>query len=237
MRFSHKFFAYLLAFLMIPAIAAAETAYVSDQLVITLRRGRSTEHKILKTLKTGAKVEVLERDEDDQYVLIRAQSGEEGYVLSQYLTTETPKPIIISRLEKEIGKLKAELAQAKANQTETTKEIKTVQEEQALKESELKDKIEDLNRALEKTREELQMATLNYDTLVANSGKVVEITDERDRLLNQNKELIEKAQYLAAENTELKRNGVVRWFLAGAGVLFIGWLIGKASRKKQRGLY
>jgi len=30
---------------------------------------------------------------------------------------------------------------------------------------------------------------------------------------------------------------VIRWFLAGAGVLFFGWILGKASRKKQRGLY
>jgi len=238
MRFSQKLFLLLLVFLIIPAVAAAETAYVSDQLVITLRRGKSTEHKILQTLKTGTPVEVLERGEEgDKYVKVRAQSGEEGYVLGQYLTNETPKSIIIARLEKQVANLREQLAQAKASRAESSQEIKTVQEQQAQTEAELKAKIEELNRTLAKTREEMQTATVKYDTLAENSGKVLEITDERDRLHASNEELAETVQTLATENAELKRNGVIRWFLAGAGVLFLGWLIGKASRKKQRGLY
>ena len=39
--------------------AQADTSYVVDQLVITLRQGKSTEHKILKSLKTGTPVEIL----------------------------------------------------------------------------------------------------------------------------------------------------------------------------------
>ena len=111
MRSSQKLIACLFIFLFIPTIAAAETMYVSDQLLITLRRGESTEHKILKTLKTGAPLEILEREEGDEYVKVRLQSGEEGYVLSQYLTSDTPKLIVISRLKKKVQEIQKQLAQ------------------------------------------------------------------------------------------------------------------------------
>ena len=51
MRFSQKIIVFLFTFLFIHAVAAAETMYVSDQLLITFRQGKSTEHKILKTPK------------------------------------------------------------------------------------------------------------------------------------------------------------------------------------------
>jgi len=237
MRFSFKFFACLLTFLIIPAIAAAETAYVSDQLEITLRSGKSLEHKILKTINAGTPLEVLERNEGDQYVKVKLQSGEEGYVLARYLTNETPKPIIIARLQRQIEKLKEQVDQAKAGRAEASQEMKTIQEAQTQKEAELNGKIKELHQSLAKTTEELQNAKIKYDTLVKQSGEVIKITSERDKLLNSNKELTAKVQFLDDENSTLKSSKVIRWFLAGAGVLFFGWILGKASRKKQRGLY
>jgi SH3 domain protein len=222
MRFSRKIIVFLLAGLFIPAIVAAETAYVSDQLVVTLRRGNSTEYKILKTLRTGTPMEVLERTEGDNYVKVRLENGEEGYVLGQYLTAETPKTIIISRLENQLGKIREQLAQAKAKLAESS------QEEGALTGS-----ISELNRALANTKEELRAVTEKYNTLRKDSAEVVAITNERDLLKETNEKLAAEVQALTAENSDLLRTGAIRWFLAGGGVLFLGWLIGKASRKKM----
>jgi SH3 domain protein len=222
MRFSRKIIVFLLAALFIPAIVAAETVYVSDQLVVTLRRGNSTEYKILKTLRTGTSMEVLERTEGDNYVKVRLENGEEGYVLGQYLTAETPKTIIISRLENQLGKIREQLAQAKAKLAESS------QEEGALTGS-----ISELNRALANTKEELRAVTEKYNTLRKDSAEVVAITNERDLLKETNEKLAAEVQSLTAENSDLLRTGAIRWFLAGGGVLFLGWLIGKASRKKM----
>ena len=68
MRFSQKIIVFLFTFLFIHTVAAAETVYVSDQLLITFRQGKSSEHKILKTLKTGTPMEILEREAGDNYV-------------------------------------------------------------------------------------------------------------------------------------------------------------------------
>lgn len=222
MRFSRKFVVVLFACLFLPAIAAAETAYVSDQLVITFRRGNSTEHKILKTLKTGTPMEVIERTEGDEYVKVRLESGEEGYVLARYLTGETPKAITISRLENQLEKVRDQLAQAKARLAESSRE-----------QGDLAGNIGELNQALADTKEELRAVTEKYDTLLKDSAAVVEITSERDLLKETNEKLAAEVRSLTAENSDLMRTGAVRWFLAGAGVLFFGWIIGKTSRKKR----
>lgn len=237
MRFSQKLVVLLFTILFIPAIAAAETVYVSDQLLITFRQGKSTEHKILKTLKTGTPLEILKREEGDNYVKVRLQSGEEGYVLSQYLTNETPKHILISRLEKQVEKIGEQLARSNAKRAESSQELNTVQEKQSQKEDALTGSIKELNRDLAKTKEELRTTTVKFNTLVENSGKVVEITNDRDRLQKSNKKLSAEVRSLTTENEDLLRTGMIKWFLAGAGVLFIGWMIGKISRKKRSGIY
>jgi SH3 domain protein len=237
MRFSRKIIVFAFTFLFIPAVAAAETAYVTDQLTVNLRRGNSTEYKILKMVKTGTPLEVLERAEGDNYVKVRLEGGEEGYVLAQHLTDETPKHIVISRLEKQVEKIKEQLAQAKAKLAESSQVLNTVQEKQNLKEGELTGSIKELNQALATAQEELRTVTEKYDTLLENSGKVAEITDERDRLKKTNEKLSSDVLSLTAENSDLMRTGGIKWFLAGGAVFLLGWLIGKISRKKQRGLY
>jgi SH3 domain protein len=237
MRFSRKIMVFLLTFLSIHTLAAAETMYVSDQLLITFRQGKGTEYKILKTLKSGTPMEVLENEEGDNYVKVRLESGEEGYVLSQYLTDETPKSVIISRLQNQVEKIQGQLAQAKAKLTESSQDLNAVQQKQGQKEAELTGNINELNQTLAKAKEDLRTVSEKYNTLMENSGKVVEITTDRDNLKKMNEKLSSEVRSLTAENSDLMRTGVIKWFLAGGGVLFFGWIIGKASRKKKSSMY
>ena len=56
---------YLLAGLMLCAAAAqAQRMYVTDELVITLRTGPSTQNTVIANLRTGDGLEVLEVDQD-----------------------------------------------------------------------------------------------------------------------------------------------------------------------------
>ena len=97
-----RHFSIILALLIITSSvivpsAEADTRYVGDQLIITLRQGKSTKHKIIKTLETGTPVEVLE--EDSSYLRIRTSDGTEGYVLRQYISSNPPKTQRIDELE------------------------------------------------------------------------------------------------------------------------------------------
>ena len=63
-------------FLLISQPVFGATGYVSDQLLITLRQGKGNQYKIIRTLKTGTPMEILERG--DTYFRVRTQRGEEG---------------------------------------------------------------------------------------------------------------------------------------------------------------
>ena len=74
-----------IALVLVAAMATGQTLYVSDQLVITVRTGPSTENSIIGNLVSGDPVEVLETGADSGYTLVRTESGTEGWVLRRYL--------------------------------------------------------------------------------------------------------------------------------------------------------
>ena len=165
------FLALLSIFIFSVGIVDAKTQYVSDELVITLRAGMGNEYKIIKMLTAGTPLEIIE--ENQQYLKVRTQDGQEGWVLKQFITSETPKPKIIAGLKQEIDRLKTE------------------------------------------------------------SKDVIGLMNERDNLKTLNGRLSAETEHLQKENSHLKRLQILWWFLAGAGVFFIGWITGRVSRKKK----
>ena len=211
--------------------AAADTRYVGDELVITLRAGKSSEHKIIKTLKSGTALEVLE--DGETYLKVRLQDGSEGYVLRQYISSDPPKTQRIAELERVNNAL-----QKKNNTLETANsnlemQIKAYQEESGREISDLRAKSAELEKNFEQALNAERMVTEQYDTLLTQSGNVVEIAAERDRLSVQNKKLQADAAVLKEENEKLVDARMIKWFLAGGGVFLFGWLIGRISRKKR----
>lgn len=219
-------------------IAIAKTVYVADQLVIEVRHGKGTQARqdIITTVRTGTPLEVLEAEKGDPYVKVRLQSGEEGYVKAQYLSYETPKPVIISRLQKEVGQLRNKLEQVEGNRDQLAAELNGIQKEKSSKEKELSSHAAGLEKELSTTKHDLQALKEKYETLLDNSTKVTEISSERDSLKERNTQLTSEVRFLREEKNRLLRSGVIKWFLAGGGVFFFGWVIGKISRKKKQGL-
>lgn len=211
----------LLLAMVASAPAWAEQRYVSDQLVITLRQGQGEKFKILKTLKSGTPLDVL--DENGNYLHVRTQDGTEGYVLTQYITDETPKPIIISRLEKENSDLKTRLEGLQGQHQELNQNLEDVSKGRAAAETALAD-----------LKKELQATQEKFDDLKKKSANVVQISAERDRLKKENVQLSEKVDTLSQKNDKLIYNGAIKWFLAGGGVLFFGWILGRTSRNKRK---
>src|SRR3569833_2253419 len=60
--------------------ATAETRYVCDELEVTLRTGQSTQHQIVRMVKSGTAVVVLATDANTGYTKVRTPSGAEGWV-------------------------------------------------------------------------------------------------------------------------------------------------------------
>jgi len=196
---------------LLPLTARAETRYVSDILVVTVRDQPTNSAQTLTTALTGDPLEVLEETGD--YLRVKTAKGVEGYIRSQYVSKETPKSEQIRQLGERVKQLQAQntALTARINESEAS--------------------INDLSSSAD----ELASLKKEYATLQQASSNVIQITRERDQLLQENGEMAANLEQLREENSLYLRTGVIKWFLAGAGVLFFGWVLGKFSRKKKRG--
>lgn len=202
----------LLLGMALPALA--EQGYITDRLHITLRRGPGNEYKILKSLPSATPVEILERGE--RYLKVRLEDGEEGYVLTQYVSDEMPSVLVAERLRRERDRLGDRL--------------KALED----KERALQAELTAAGGRLQRSESELRKTTEQFQVLQAGSEHVTEIMAERDRLRQENQDLQARLTVLKKDNARLLRTDIFRWFLAGAGVLWLGWLLGRRPPKRSR---
>ncbi len=194
--------------LLLPILVQAQsTQYVSDHLVITLRSGQGSQYQILKTLPSGTRLEVLETSESG-YTKVRNSEGVEGWVLTRYLS---PEPIAkeklaaaqgrLQRLKDKNNQLKQELASLKTSQRELETE-----------------------RAALISKTESTAAELEQLNKVA--AQPILLDKQNRELKQQNVSLEKELQLLQQENQSLKDRSQREWFIAGAGVLLGGMLLG-----------
>ena len=221
----------LLSIVVLSSSVMADTRYVDDLLVITLRQGKSSKHKILRTLKTGTALEVLE--EDGSYLKVRMADGLEGFVLRQYISTSPPKKQLIKQLEGKNKDLQQKIARFNKTNDDLKAQIGVMQKNHAQELLELTGRSSLTEEALQRIQQEQEITAENYSTLLAQSENVVAIAEERDQLLMDRSKLTSEVALLRNQNEELSDTRMIKWLLAGGGLLLVGWIIGKISRKKR----
>lgn len=190
------------------ATAAAETRYISDELEVTLRTGRSTQHQIVRMLKSGTAVEVIASDAESGYTQVRTPSGAEGWVLSRYLETSPSARQQLDELRRRLATLEIENKQLK-------------EQSSAFKEQ---------NKAAGQQQQNLEEAKRHLEQELANirktAGSALALESENKRLKEQYLNLRSEVQTLQQENITLKDRGEREWFVRGAAVVVVGILIG-----------
>jgi SH3 domain protein len=103
--------AVVLAGVLLMALAgtarAADPSWVSGEVKLNLRRGPSTEYKIIDTVSSHQSVTVL--GSEDGWTQIRLEDGREGWIPGGYLSREPPPAIRVERLETEARTLRERL--------------------------------------------------------------------------------------------------------------------------------
>jgi len=221
MKTSLQFSFFSLLFLLATASAYAETRYVSDQLIVTVRSGKGNQYKILETIPTSTPVTVLE--DGKTYVKVVTPKGTEGYIQAHYISKAVPKSTQITQLNNKIAALQQQL-------TTQQQSFQGSQEEASTQ----KNQITQLSAQLNQTRQELEKSTEKYKTLRSKSENVLTLGTENEQLIENNNLLNSELLVLREENQKFHRSNMIQWFLAGGGVFLGGWIIGKISRKKQR---
>lgn len=192
----------------------AETMYVSDLAEITLRTGKGVDHKIIALVKSGVQVEVIEPD--DQWTKVRLPSGKEGWVVSRFLTSQVPSKLELEELKKKYNALLS-LADA------PFKELTMLQEENARLRAEAGEKESSL-QALKNDYEALKKESEGLSKLKAANQ------ESREQLTKQKQRTEELEESLA----KLERARQIRWFLSGAAVLLVGFLLGFTAKRQRR---
>jgi SH3 domain protein len=120
---------------LLPVLAAAETGYVTDRLMLGLHQAEDTSDRPFRSLESGTRFEVLSRDR--LYAHVRLEDGTEGYVKAAYVVYEPPAKLIVNETQAEVERLSSELAEAKAAFAEPAAVIDSLKAETRALESEL----------------------------------------------------------------------------------------------------
>jgi len=197
------------ALFLFAASAHSQTRYVSDRTIVELRRGASTEHRILRNLEAGEALQVLEQDEETGYSRVRVlDQGTEGWILTRFLVSE---PIARDRL-------------AAAERDRSTAEQRVAALEQQV--GALSAELEATKADLEQTRTAHTGVSQEFAALRTAAANVIDIREDneslRQRLIQRDREVEE----LTAQNAQLSARSNQNWFIVGASVLFGGIVIG-----------
>ncbi|PLX40653.1 MAG: TIGR04211 family SH3 domain-containing protein [Deltaproteobacteria bacterium] len=227
-----KICAFITITMTLSALAYADTIYIRDLVLVNLREAPQENAPSIRLLRTGDSLELLEAGQVFQKV--RTENGEVGWVPTQYTVSEAPAAFRLARVERELSSAKAALAEAKQGEAEAIEALKSARERM---ERELSDSDKGFSEARKRAKQlegELASVKEKYNSLLKKSGNVVGISDERDSLAEENAALSEENATLTERTDELEKMESIKWFLAGALVFIIGWILGLSGAKKRK---
>jgi len=225
---------YIVVFIVSASINSvfADTRYVSDRLIISVRDGQNQNAAVLGYLETGAPVEILEEKED--FLRIRTEDGIEGWVRTQYLVSEKPKILIIENLKNEIETLNKEIQTIKNEQdsaSTTLSESKKMYQETI---EELKEEVNINQKFAAKAKSDFIELNKKYTNLLKHSENTEKLIGEVEKLKKLNAELNTEVKSLRKDRKNPLKSNRIQSFIAGAGVLLFGFILGGSARKRKR---
>jgi SH3 domain protein len=208
---------FLLSVLISEPVFAKTVRYVSDELKIPLRSGASTKHRIVKFLRSGTRLTVL--DEEGKFTQVETGS-KSGWVLTEDLMS-------VPSGRDRLAAAKKKFANADQVITELENKIAKLKEETQKLKGE-KSSLQNERTNLSNSLEDLKITAANPLSL---SKKNKQLKKELDKV-RQNEAMLEK------DNQQLRSNVMQEWFLIGGAVsigsLLLGLIITRINWRKKR---
>jgi SH3 domain protein len=234
---------YLTGFAVLPAWA--DTRYVSDRLVISMREEQSPESPAVAFIIAGTPVEVLM--ETEEYLFVKIANGQEGWVRSKYILTQRPKSMVIEDLNAKINELEGQIEAMAAQSGSESDDSSDARKIYEFKVNNLEKQLEQEKKASAETITELKEARAKHKKLQA---EVSQLSDQNKRMATQGggsdslkkemKRLQQANQLLRQEMDQLHPvdqpsmlSSAIKWFLAGGGVLLLGLILGRSVPRKN----
>ncbi|MCH7880802.1 MAG: TIGR04211 family SH3 domain-containing protein [Proteobacteria bacterium] len=187
---------------------AAQIKYITDEFEVTMRSGTSVSNSIVRMLKSGQAVTILEEDLASRYSLVEIEGGKKGYVLSRYLVDTMSSKVRLEILQKSADEQKTLTASLQADVERLESDLKLEQsDKEALKNTLLASESE-LSRVRDAASNTLDIVAKNkrLESVVTQLGKDNAALDN--------------------ENAALKDTTKLDWLVRGAGVSLVAFIIG-----------
>ncbi len=187
---------------------AAETAYVTDNLSITLRAGESTSHQVIRSLKSGVRLTITERHEETGYAHVTLEDGTQGWVLTRLLSSTPGAQQQLREAQNSLKKAREELKDAQEKLTTTSGAHRSA------------------DQTLQQLQQDNEKLTNALKELRAISGGALTLDEENKTLKTNKMQLETEVDALKQQNTTLEDSSNRNWFITGTGVMLLGLLIG-----------
>jgi len=235
----------LFLFVFVAQTTWADTRYVSDRLIISMREGRSPQDTAVAFLVAGTPVEVLE--EADNHLFVRIANGQEGWVRTKYIMTQLPKPMVIKELKATVKELENQIETMKTQVTSSPDDSADIRNVYELKLKNLETVLEKEKKATAATRTELKEIKDRNKKLQADINRISEqnatlsqqdngsdaLKKEIKRLRQTNQALTEEINQMETAAQPSMLPSAIKWFLTGGGVLLLGLFLGRSVPRKN----
>ena len=193
----------------------ADTLYVSDTtLEANLRSGTSQDNRIIGMLRPGTKVTLT--SEQDGWAKVTLEDGRTGWILRRYLSERPPWRETAERLQKENEQLRTKLNTVRTDYQQ------------------MMQKSTELQKQMDSQQGELLSAQSDYEELKKSSTNYLNLKMAYENLQNEARQTKAKLDELEKAYGKLKTSRALRWFLSGAGVLILGWIVGSSMARARR---
>lgn len=193
-------YAFILSTIVINA-AQAKTVYVTDDLELTLRVAENERSKILRMLRSGTPLTLIE-DRGNGYSYVKTSNGVEGFFLTRFLKTSPPNSHLLEQANNKIEQLQNENAGLKSELTSLQETVKS-------------------SETLMAERNQLMMELAEIKQI---SSSAIDIKNQRDQFQERVVSAERELQQIKRENQALRDSAHQDWFLYG-GILALGGVL------------
>lgn len=197
-----------LLLLSAPPALAQKAMYVTDRMQVIVRSSPAQDARTIFHVGTGEQVTILESS-NDGWVKVRTPDGKEGWALARYFMEEPPAALRLRDLDPQSKNLAQKLEEVRKEAQEAKTRL-----------------------GLAETR--AQQVEASYQKLRADSADVIRFREDCQKLKEDFQQQAQKLEEVATENEALRFGTNLKWFLAGGGVLLIGWIMGLAYGRRKR---
>lgn len=185
---------------------AQSTRYVTDSLKLEARSGPGVQNRIVRMLESGTKLTILDRAEG--WSNIALPDGSQAWILDRFLMDEPPAR----------GQLKAALANLKAARSESERLLSQL--------AQLQSSTQELTESRDAFAEKARAIAAELADIKRTAASAIAVRDENQKLKDKSQNLSKQLATLEQDFTVLRDARSRDWFIAGAGVLLGGMILG-----------